>query len=288
MAEDGVSSVRLFCTASQPKRPCGGREREFAQAPLPRPLVELAPGLTAAGEAAMRAVMARLASGKSENTLRGYATDWAVWCHAARELGLSPIPAQPAGLAAFVAWLRDVRGCTPATIRRRLAGVAWVHRLAGQPIDTRHPLVAGAIAGIVEEAAPQRQAAALVLAELRRMLAETGAGLAGTRNRALLLLGWAGALRRSELTALRADVPRPGDAPWSHVQLTNEGLVVRLIRTKGERERPVEIGIPRGQLPETCPVRAVATWMQEARLRHWSAVPPGLEPRGRRAARPLG
>jgi hypothetical protein len=49
-----------------------------------------------------------------------------------------------------------------------------VHRLAGQPIDLRHALVAGAIAGVVEEAASQRQAAALILADLRRLLAEDG------------------------------------------------------------------------------------------------------------------
>lgn len=143
-----------------------------------------------------------------------------------------------------------------------------MHRLVRQPIDTRHALVAGAVAGVAQDAAPQRQAAALVLVELRRMLAAAGAGRAGSRNRALLLLGWAGALRRSELVALQVETPRPGETPWSHVQMTGEGLVIRLVRSKGERERPVEIGIPRGTSRDTCPVRAVEAWLRDAELHH--------------------
>lgn len=271
--------------APSPRLRRGGRAREFAEVPLPRVRIDIPAGLTPSGEAALWAAISRVATAKAANTLRGYAGDWAVWCHAARHLGLRPIPAEPAGLSAFVSWLRDERGCSPATIRRRLAGVAWVHRLAGHPIDLRHALVSGAVAGVAEEAPPQRQAAALLLVDLHRLLAKAGTGLAGARNRALLLLGWAGALRRSELVALRVDVPRPGEAPWSHVQLTSEGLMVRLIRSKGERERPVEIGIPRGTAPETCPVRAVETWLREASLRHGPLFRPVstkgiVEPRG--------
>lgn len=285
-AEDGRASGGHVQPATAPRARRGGREREFSPAPLPRARLEAPAGLTPAGEAALRAAIDRVAASKSENTLRSYAADWSVWCHAARRLGLQALPAEPAGLAAFVAWLRDERGCTPATIRRRLAGVAWVHRLAGQPIDTRHALVAGAVAGVAQEAAPQRQAAALILEELRQMLARAGTGLAGTRNRALLLLGWAGALRRSELVALRADVPRPGESPWSHIQLTAEGLVVRLVRTKGERERPAEIGIPRGRAAETCPVRAVEAWLREGELRYGPLFRP-VSMRGIVEPRPL-
>jgi len=264
----------------------GGRQREFSPVPMPRARLEVPAGLSSAGETALRTAIDRVAASKSENTLRGYAADWSIWCHAAHQLGLTPVPAEPAGLAAFVSWLRDERGCTPATIRRRLAGVAWVHRLAGQPIDTRHALVAGAVTGVAQEAAPQRQAAALVLGELRQMLGHAGTGVAGTRNRALLLLGWAGALRRSELVALRADVPRPGETPWSHVQHTDEGLMVRLVRTKGERERPAEVGIPRGKAPETCPVRAVETWVREGEVRYGPLFRP-VSMRGVLEPRPL-
>lgn len=263
----------------------GGRAREFSTAPLPRVQLAVQPGLTPAGEAALRAAIERVTTAKAPNTLRSYAGDWSVWCHAARELGLQPLPAEPSGLAAFVAWLRDERGCTPATIRRRLAGIAWVHRLAGLPLDTRHPVVTGAVAGVVQEAPPQRQAAALVLAELRRMLAVAGAGLSGSRNRALLLLGWAGALRRSELIALQVEQPRQGELPWSHIRFTGEGLVVRLVSSKGARERLVEIGIPRGRAAETCPVRAVETWLREAGLQFGPLFRPvshrgAVEPRG--------
>ncbi|MCU0987955.1 MAG: hypothetical protein MUC89_24065, partial [Acetobacteraceae bacterium] len=94
--------------------------------------------------------VARLSSSKAENTHRAYQTDWRIWCHAAAAMGLAPWPATPAGLAAFVSWLRDQRAAGPATIRRRLAGVAWVHRLAGHQVDLRHPLILGAVRAVAE------------------------------------------------------------------------------------------------------------------------------------------
>lgn len=246
----------------------GGREREFVEVPLPPMRLEVPKGLSLEGERALQAALARLATSKADNTLRAYRTDWSVWCHAAPILGVSPLPADPAGLAAFVSWLRDHRNAEPATIRRRLAGIAWVHRLAGHPLDVRHPLVAGAVRGVAEEARPQRQASALMLADIRQMLKKAGGGIAGLRNRAIILLGWAGALRRSEIVSLRADLPRRSDEAWSHIELRGEGLVVRLVRSKGERERPIEIGIPRGKGRDTCPVRAVEEWMRAADIRY--------------------
>jgi integrase len=225
------------------------------------------------GEAALRAAIERVATSKSANTLRGYRTDWSIWCAAAVELGVPALPATPEALGAFVSWLRDGRGCTATTIRRRLAGVAWVHHLAGKPIDTRHVLIAGAVAGVSNESGPQRQAAAITLADLKRMLAVVGAGLQGERNRALLLLGWAGAFRRSELVSLRADVPSAGEKPWNYVRLTPEGLVARLVRSKADQDRMVEVGIPRGKNRETCPVRAVEDWLRSSGIRFGPLFP---------------
>jgi integrase len=81
------------------------------------------------------------------------------------------------------------------------------------------------------------------------------ASLAGLRDRALLLLGFAGGFRRSELVAL--DV--------SDLDETEDGLRLRIRRSRGDQEAAGrEVGIPRGQHPETCPVRAVRDWRQAA------------------------
>lgn len=268
--------------------PLGGarRARQFAEVPFPAVSLELPRGLSPEGERALAMALARLGSSKAANTQRAYRADWSIWCHAAAVMGLAPLPADSTGLAAFVSWLRDHRGASPATIRRRLAGVAWVHRLAGHPVDLRHPLILGAVRGVAEEAGPQRQASALMLADLQLMLRDSGRDLSSLRNRAMLLLCWAGALRRSELVSLRVDPPEWGDAPWSHLLPRDGGLVICLVRSKGERERPVEIGIPRGARPETCPVLAVEAWVRAAQRRQGPLFVP-ISPKGLPEERPL-
>jgi hypothetical protein len=141
---------------------------------------------TQAGAAALRAVLERVASSKSVNTLHHRPGD--LVARGGRAWGGADA-GNPCGAGGFVSWLRDERGCSPSTIRRRLADVGWVHRLAWSPIDLKHALIAGAVA---ETAAPQCQAAAILLTDLKRMPDEAGAGIQGVRKRALLLLGWAG------------------------------------------------------------------------------------------------
>jgi integrase len=81
------------------------------------------------------------------------------------------------------------------------------------------------------------------------------AGLVGTRDRALLLLGFAGALRRSELVALEV----------ADARLTREGLEVTIRRSKTDQEgEGQKVGIPRGEHKDTCPVRAYSAWLEEA------------------------
>ncbi len=92
-----------------------------------------------------------------------------------------------------------------------------------------------------------------VTAELRRLVATCDGGLAGQRDRALLLLGFAAALRRSELVAVARE----------HLTFTSEGLRLLIPRAKTDQAgQGAEIGIPRGSRPETCPVRAMEAWLR--------------------------
>jgi integrase len=85
------------------------------------------------------------------------------------------------------------------------------------------------------------------------MVANLRPGVIGARDRALLLIGFAGAFRRSELVALNAE----------DIQFTSEGLVVTLRRSKTDQEGECrKIGIPFGSHPETCPVRALKAWQE--------------------------
>jgi len=91
--------------------------------------------------------------------------------------------------------------------------------------------------------------------DLRRIVAELPQDLQGARDRALLLIGFAGGFRRSELTAL----------DFEDIEMTQDGLIIRLGRSKTDQEgqgRPV--ALPTGSDPKTCPVRALRTWLEQA------------------------
>lgn len=101
------------------------------------------------------------------------------------------------------------------------------------------------------------QSAPITVAILRRMLKVAPPGLRGTRDRALLLIGFAGALRRSEITGLE----------MASLREVDEGLVLTVAKSKGDQEaggRP--IGIPYGSDLLTCSVRALDAWVQAARI----------------------
>jgi integrase len=101
-----------------------------------------------------------------------------------------------------------------------------------------------------------QKAAALTLAMLRQILATCDQSARGRRDRALLLFGFAGALRRSELVALQVE----------DVAIVAGGLRLRIMRGKTDQAgQGAEIGLPRGRYAETCPVRAFAAWQAVAR-----------------------
>ncbi|MCB4825381.1 site-specific integrase [Roseicella aerolata] len=188
----------------------------------------------------------------SAATRRAYRADWAdfaAWC---RQHGHPALPAAPEAIAAYLAALATTHG--RSALRRRLAAIGGAHALAGHPWNPGHPAIRHTLRGILRRhGTPARQAAALTTAEIRRLLAGCDRGLAGTRDRALLLLGFAGALRRSELVAIERE----------HVTVTPEGLRLLLPRSKGDAAgEGATIGIARGRRPETCPVRALEAWLQ--------------------------
>ncbi|MBS1098645.1 tyrosine-type recombinase/integrase [Gluconobacter sphaericus] len=139
---------------------------------------------------------------RSPATLRAYRTDWSAfvaWCHAQ---DVTALPAQPETVSAWIA-SRLERGRKASTLARGVAAVSCAHELAGFESFSRSRVVQDALRGMRRTlgTAPTRKAPATVEL-LRRMLDIQTDTLIGQRNRALLALGFAGALRRSELVAL--------------------------------------------------------------------------------------
>lgn len=198
-----------------------------------------------------------IAASKAANTVRAYRADWqhfSAWCAAQ---GLDALPASPQTLALYLT--AHAMALKTSTLQRRLSAISQAHQHAGQASPTADPIARATWAGIRRaHGTAQRQKAPAVVDQLRAMLEALPPGLIGARDRALLLLGFSGAFRRSELVSL--DV---GD-----VQITRAGLVVTLRRSKTDQlGEGRKIGIPNGTAAATCPVAAVKGWLKLAGIR---------------------
>jgi len=193
---------------------------------------------------------------RASNTRRAYRADWADFTTWSAAHGRTALPASPASV---VLYLSD-RAATlkPATLQRRLAAISQAHKAADLDAPTTDRAVRRVMTGIRrEKGSAQSGKAPAVTRDIKAMVAVQPATLRGRRDRALLLLGSAGAFRRSELVALDAD----------DVTATEDGLIVRLRRSKTDQEGSGRtVGIPYGSKPETCPVRAVRTWLTVAAI----------------------
>jgi site-specific recombinase XerD len=187
------------------------------------------------------------------NTRRGYAADLRSFDDYCQHHQLCYLPADVSTVAAYASQLAD-RGRKFATIRRHVAAIAKLHQLGGHPSPTTHEALGVVLDGIGRLVGKrQRQAPAFSVAELKQAVRAMDLTTAtGLRDRALLLLGFAGAFRRSELVALNVE----------DVELTRQALVVHLQRSKtnqyGEAEDKAVFYSPSA---DYCPVRAVQDWL---------------------------
>lgn len=205
----------------------------------------------------------------SANTRRAYAADWkhfSGWCRREGLEALTPDP-QVVGLyiTACASGARSVGGRKNAvsTIERRLSALVQAYAQRGLSLERKDRHIATVLAGIRNtHAAPPRQKEAILPEDLLAMLDTCDrASLQGLRDRAMLLIGFAGGLRRSEITGLDAGRDQTGDGRgW--VEVLDGGLLVTLRGKTGWRE--VEIG--RGSTPATCPIAALESWLKHARI----------------------
>ena len=197
-------------------------------------------------------------------TRAAYIRDWdgfATWC---RGQGADPndLPIHPVLVAAYIASLAGTIG--KSALRGRLAAIAYHHRRCGLAWSGAHPAIRETLAGMARaHGKPVRPSAALTSVEVRRLIAGCAADLAGLRDRALFLVGFAGALRRSELVAI--DV--------HHLRFEADCVVIHLPRSKSDQGgKGADVTLPRmrgadSAASDTCPVRALETWLRQAKIR---------------------
>jgi site-specific recombinase XerD len=189
----------------------------------------------------------------ASSTRRAYRSDLAqfeAWC---APRGLVAIPASPATVATFIG-AQATAGAKSSTITRRLAAIRYAHSIRGHKSPTETELVRATMRGIRRTiGVAKAQKAPATADRILAMARLAPAGLAGLRDRALLLLGFAGAFRRSELADLNV----------SDLDFVTEGLRVRIRRSKTDQEGAGQtVAIVRGAT--ACPVAALRDWLDTA------------------------
>lgn len=246
-----------------------GEETSADTSALPTPLPEESAPLPAHLERLAGRARDYVEASSSANTRRAYASDWAHFSSWCRRQGLELLPPSPQVVGLYItacasgAAVPGGKANSVGTIERRLSALSWGYAQRGMPLDRKNRHIATVLAGIRNtHAAPPRQKEAVLPEDLIAMLETLERGtLRGLRDRAMLLLGFAGGLRRSEIVGLDLGRDQTEDGRgW--VEILDKGLVVTLRGKTGWRE--VEIG--RGSSDATCPVVALATWLKLARI----------------------
>src|ERR1019366_2903249 len=193
---------------------------------------------------------------KAASTLRGYRSDWRDFCAWCEAHSIHSLPASPEIVAVYIAECAE--HLKVGSIQRRLNAIAEAHKATGLESPTHSSIVANTMKGIrrTKGTAPIQKAPALT-DDIRAMIDATDAGTMGARDRALILLGFAGAFRRSELLGFDAE-----DCAFG-----KDGLTVTLRKSKTDQNGAGrKIGVPYGSNPDTCPVRTIQSWLEQVAI----------------------
>lgn len=209
--------------------------------------------------AELRAKLARARATLTENRLaaltrKGYAFDWRTYERFCSSIAECALPSSAETLALFIT--EQIERLKVNTVARRVAAVAKMHQQAGLPspvtLEARDLL---ACARRLKHD-PLRQVRPLAIEELRKMSAalQDRGRKADVRNRAVLLVGFASALRSANLVMLNL----------ADVEFTPQGVLLTIRSSKTDQAGAGEvIGVPHGKHPETCPVKALQDWLKE-------------------------
>ena len=197
---------------------------------------------------------------KAPSTRKAYQSDFRIYDSWCTDHGLTSLPSTPETIALYIASCVVAR-LAPATIARRLASISKAHQAAGfeeSPASTRHFVVSEVLKGARRTlGVAQKCKDPLLLNDIRRLVDSCPKNLLGLRDRALILTGFAGAFRRSELCAMAV----------CDLSFSDSGLVINVPRSKADQEQAGDkVAIPFGEHEETCPIKALREWLAAANV----------------------
>lgn len=191
---------------------------------------------------------------RSQSTRRAYHTDWVSFESFCRAIDAAPMPATAETVQKYIIYLRDIKGLKLSSIQRHLSTVSVAHKSADFPSPTQTAKVQMVLDGMKNTHGVARTPKeAADIDKMRLMMEHVPQSPIGIRDRALLLLGFAGAFRRSELVGLNFD----------DIKETKEGLAITLRHSKTDQKgegftKPITYGANW----DTCPIRAWHAWRE--------------------------
>lgn len=219
-------------------------------------LVQVPPYEIANAELMAEKVKGYISNAKSENTKKAYRSDWRdfeLWCQAN---GLISLPASPATVAAYLS--DKATSLKVSSLERRLVAIRQAHAISGHSFEKNNPCISETLKGIKNtHGTAQVMKAPIVIDELREMVKVLKKDIIGIRDKALLLIGFTGAFRRSELVGIC----------FEDLNFTKEGVEILLRRSKTDQEgKGAIVPIPYGSNPETCPIRSLLAWLEVSKI----------------------
>lgn len=193
----------------------------------------------------------------SDSTKAAYQSDWQHFEAWATSQGLEALPAEPMTICAYLGFLAD--SFKISTIRRRMVAISRIHETQGYTSPTKNPVVRSVLEGMSRKiGTKQEKKKPINTAQIKSWVDSLEDTLQDTRDKAVILFGFAGAFRRSEIAALDVE----------DIEFSPQGMVVTVRKSKTDQTGEGEqVAIPYGKHPQTCPVLALQKWLDSAGIK---------------------
>jgi len=201
-----------------------------------------------------------LRSSKASNTLRAYKSDYKDFTSFCLKNGFKPMPSEPKIISLYLTYLS--KSCKFSTLKRRLASISVIHRLSGHYIDTKHPMITENLMGIKRVKGSHQKAKKPILIDELKLIVNAIDKDKNEKNRfknkALILVGFAGGFRRSELVAIVNE----------DVDFVPEGVKIFVKRSKTDQSgEGMTKGIPYFLNANYCPVISLKNWIEKSEIK---------------------
>ena len=192
-----------------------------------------------------------LKNSKANNTLRAYQSDFKDFSAFCTKNGFSSIPTQPKIIALYITHLS--KNSKFSTLKRRIASISVIHKLKGHYLDTKHPIIMENLHGIKRTLGSRQKAKKPILIKDLKLIINA-IDKEKIRDKALILIGFAGGFRRSELVNI----------DYEDIEFVNEGVKILIKRSKTDQSGEGAIkAIPYFDNQEFCPVTSLKNYIKE-------------------------